>query len=76
MADMNEVVKLAIDAYHGNVEKYSVGQSLETLHKALVEANGGSTTLDYRKIRDGECKGLFTLIETVLSRTVVEGVQG
>lgn len=76
MADMNEIVKLAVDAYHGNVEKYSVGQSLETLHAALVAANNGSTTLDYRAIRDGKCNGLFTLIEEILSRTVVEGLQG
>ena len=27
-------------------------------------------------IRDGKCSGLFTLIEEVLSRTVVEGLQG
>jgi len=76
MADMENIVKLAVDAYHGNVEKYSVGQSLDTLHKALVEANGGSTVLDYRAIRDGKCNGLFTLIEEILSRTVVEGLQG
>ena len=49
---------------------------LELLRKALVEANGGSTTLNYKNIRDGKCSGLFTLIEEVLSRTVVEGLQG
>lgn len=76
MPEMNDIVKLAVDAYHGNVEQYSVGQSQEVLWQALVEANGGSTVLDYRKIRDGKCPGLFTLLETVLSRTVVEGLQG
>lgn len=76
MADMKDIVKLAVDAYRGNVEKYSVAQSMETLRKALIEANGGSTKLDYKKIRDGECKGLFSLIETILARTVVEGLQG
>jgi len=76
MAEMNDIVKLAVDAYRGNCEKYTVSQSMDTLRQALVEANGGSTVLDYRKIRDGECKGLFTLIETILSRTVVEGLQG
>ena len=45
MADMKDIVKVAVDAYHGNVEQYSVGQSMELLHKALVDANGGSTTL-------------------------------
>lgn len=76
MADMKDIVKVAVDAYHGNVEQYSVGQSMELLHKALVEANGGSTVLNYRNIRNGKCNGLFTLIEEILSRTIVEGLQG
>lgn len=76
MAEIKDIVKVAVDAYHGNVEQYSVGQSMELLQKALIEANGGSTTLNYKNIRDGKCNGLFTLIEEVLSRTVVEGLQG
>ncbi len=76
MAEMKDIIKVAVDAYHGNVEQYSVGQSMELLQKALIEANGGSTTLNYKNIRDGKCSGLFTLIEEVLSRTVVEGLQG
>lgn len=76
MAEMNDIVKLAVDNYFGRVTKYSQEQSAEVLHKALVEANGGSTVLDYKKIRDGECKGLFTLVENILTRTVVEGLQG
>lgn len=76
MADMNDIVRVAVDAYHGNVEQYSVGQSMDLLRQALIEANGGSTVLNYKNIRDGKCNGLFTLIEEVLSRTVVEGLQG
>lgn len=76
MADMNEVVRLAIDAYHGTPTKYSVSESMDTLRQALVAANNGSTVLNYRDIRDGKCPGLFTLIETILSRTIVEGFQG
>lgn len=75
MADMKDIVKLAVDAYHGKVQQYSVDQSQDVLRQALIEANGGSTVLDYRKIRDGQCPGLFSLIETILSRTVVEGLQ-
>lgn len=74
--EMNDIVKLAVDGYRGSVEKYSVPQSQEALRNALIEANGGSTKLDYKKIRDGECKGLFTLVEEILRRTVVEGLQG
>lgn len=76
MADMKEIVRLAVDGYRGNVEKYSVKQSQDALRQALIEANGGSTKLDYKAIRDGKCTGLFTLVEEILSRTVVEGLQG
>lgn len=76
MAEMNDIVKLAVDAYRGNVEKYSVAQSQDTLRQALIAANNGKTALDYRDIRDGKCNGLFTLLETILSVTVVEGLQG
>lgn len=75
MAEMKDIVKLAVDSYKGRVEKYTVGQSQEALRQALIEANGGSTKLDYKAIRDGKCSGLFTLIEEILSRTVIEGVQ-
>lgn len=76
MTDMKEIVKLAVDAYKGNVEKYSTKQSQDVLRQALIDANGGSTKLDYKAIRDGKCSGLFTLIEEILSRTVVEGLHG
>lgn len=73
---MKDIVKVAVDAYKGKVQQYSVKDSQELLRKALVEANGGSTVLDYKKIRDGECKGLFALVEQILAQTVVEGLQG
>lgn len=75
MAEMNDIVRVAVDAYRGNVTKYSTGDSMELLRKALVEANGGSTKLNYKAIRDGKCQGLFALVEEILSRTVVEGLQ-
>lgn len=76
MANMHDIVKLAVDAYRGNVEKYSVKQSRDTLRAAFVEANNGKTHLDYKDIRDGKCSGLFSLIEEILKVTVVEGLQG
>jgi len=74
--DMENIVKLAVDAYKGKVEKYSVAQSQDVLRQALIEANNGKTTLNYKDIRDGKCNGLFTLVEEILSNTVVEGLQG
>lgn len=76
MADFNDIVKLAVDAYRGTTAKYSVNESMEVLRQALIAANNGSTVLDYKAIRDGKCGEVFTLVETILSRTIVDGLQG
>lgn len=76
MADYNDIVRLAVDAYHGNPTKYSVSESMDVLRQALIDANGGSTKLDYKAIRDGKCNGLFTIVEEILSRTIVDGFTG
>lgn len=75
MSDIKDIVKLGVDGYKGTVEKYSVKQSQDTLREALIEANNGSTTLNYKAIRDGKCNGLFAIVEAILDRTVVEGLQ-
>lgn len=70
-----DVIKLAVDAYRGHVAgNYSVDDSMEVLRQALIEANGGSTKLDYRAIRDGKCNGLFALVEEIITKTVIEGL--
>ena len=71
---MNELVKLALDAHNGTVQKYSVGEAQDTLRKALIEANGGSKTLDYRAIRDGKCAGVFALVEEIIRQSVPQGL--
>lgn len=76
MAEMNDIVKLAVDMYHGSVEKYSMAESKETLRQALIAANNGSAKLDVRAIRDGKCNGLFALVEEILKITINEGLQG
>lgn len=76
MAEMKDIVKLAVDTYKGNVEKYSESQAQDVLRQALIEVNNGKTTLDYKDIRDGKCNGLFSLIEEILSNTIIEGLQG
>ena len=63
MADIKDIVKIGIDGYKGTVEKYSVKQSQDTLRQALIEANNGSTVLDYKAIRDGKCVSLFSIVE-------------
>lgn len=76
MENMNDIVKLAVDNYNGRVENYSTNQANDVLRQALIEANNGKTTLNYKDIRDGKCQGLFALVEEILSNTVVEGLQG
>lgn len=76
MADMTNLIKMGVDAFHGVAPaNYSVSDSTETLREALIEMNGGSTKLDYKKIRDGQCNGMFTLVEEILKRTIPEGLQ-
>lgn len=73
--NLMDIVKLAVDAYHGNVTKYSTAEANDTVRQALIDLNGGSTKLNYKAIRDGKCSGLFTIIEEVLSQTVAEGLR-
>lgn len=73
---MTELAKVAIDAYRGEVQKYSVGESQEMLKKALIELNNGSTKIDYKAIRDGKCAGVFALVEEILVNLVPEGLKG
>lgn len=76
MSNLNDIIQVGVDAYHGNVAKYTTQQSMDLLREAAIQLNGGSTKLNYKNIRDGKCAGLFTLIEEILMRTVVEGLQG
>ena len=74
--NIKDLVKVAIDAYHGSVANYSNQEAIDMLRKAAIELNGGSTKLDYKAIRDGKCAGLFSLIEEIISRVVVEDLTG
>lgn len=75
MADVKNLIKMVVDARTGHVAgDYSVNDTMETLRQALIEANGGSTKLDYRAIRDGKCNGLFSIVEEIINKTVIEGL--
>lgn len=77
MAERNDIIKLAIDAYTGKVAgNFSQNDTMSVLRQAMIDANNGSTKLDYKAIRDGKCNGLFTIIEEILQKTVVEGLRG
>ena len=74
MNTANDIVKLAVDNYRGNVKNFSADESNDVLRKALIDANGGSDKLTYKSMRDGQANGLFTIIEEILTRTVSEGL--
>lgn len=76
MADYKDVVKLALDTYHGTVQNYSVGEAQDVVREALIKLNNGKSYIDIRDIRDGKCPGLFAFVEEVLAKTTVEGLQG
>lgn len=75
MADVKNLVKICLDARENRVAgNYSANDGMETLRQALVEANNGSTTMDYRAIRDGKCNGLFAVVEELITKLVIEGL--
>lgn len=76
MNTMNDIVKLAVDNYHGTVKNFSADESNEVLRKALVDLNGGSDKITYKTLRSGASNGLFEIIEEILTRTVNEGLTG
>lgn len=73
----NDIVKLALDAHRGAVAgNYSATDSMETLRKALVDANHGSAVITPRMVREGTCNDLFAIMETVIQKTSEEGLTG
>jgi len=74
--DMKELVKLAVDGYKGNVEKFSVKKSQDALREALIEANGGKTQLNYKALRHGQGTEVFAIIEELIPVMISEGLVG
>ena len=74
---INDVAQVAADITHGrSLQGYSTEDGNKLVYDALVDANNGKTYLDPRDLRDGKCSALFALIETIIKKTVVEGVKG
>ncbi|MBQ2396881.1 MAG: hypothetical protein II304_07615 [Bacteroidales bacterium] len=74
MSKFDNIVKLAVDACNKVPSAFAEGNPSDVIRNALIEANGGSSKLDYRAIRDGKCDGLFELVETLINATVYEGL--
>lgn len=58
--------KLCIDAYRGVPTAFAEGNPTDVIVNKIKEANNGSTTIDYKAIRDGKCPELFAVIEELV----------
>lgn len=72
--ETNKLIKLAVDTYKNVPSAFSEGNPSDVIRNALIEANGGSTKIDLRAVRDGKCSGLFALVEQLIVATVLEGL--
>ncbi|MDF2884227.1 MAG: hypothetical protein K0R54_4794 [Clostridiaceae bacterium] len=74
--DKSSVIKLATDIIQKKVSPNfaDASKNAEALREALIEANGGSTTLDIKTFHRGnEC---FQIIEEIIPLIVHDGLQG
>lgn len=71
-----KLIKLAVDGYHGHLGEYSVKDSQEVLRQAMIEANNGKTSMNYKDIRDGKCNNLFAITEVLIDKVNEEGLKG
>lgn len=77
MAIDSNLIKLAIDGYKGHVAgDYSVNDTQETLRQALIEANGGKTTMNIKDVRAGKCEKVFAIVEELVNVIHEEGLKG
>lgn len=77
MSTTMDLINVAVDAYRGTPSgNYSVEQSLDSVRNGLIALNNGKNYIDYRDLRDGKCNGLFAVVEEIITRTVIDGLQG
>lgn len=75
MANTNDFIKLALDTMHGRVQgNFSDMDKSESIRDALIEANGGSTTLNPKTFTRGNA--VFDMIEELIPYIVEEGLKG
>ena len=69
---MNEVVKLAVDAYKGTTGQFSQDQASEGLRKELIKI-AGTDKIDYKTMRRFQPE-FFAVIEEAIDFLIVEGL--
>lgn len=73
MIDTN-IVKLAVDTYKNVPTAFSQGNPNDVIRNAIIKANNGKTTVDFKDLRDGKCNGLFSLVEELITKTTIDGL--
>ncbi|MCM1315248.1 MAG: hypothetical protein NC244_07775 [Alistipes senegalensis] len=77
MSTTQDLISVAVDCYKGRpCGNYSLDQAMDSVYNGLIAANNGKNYLDIRDIRDGKCAGLFSIIEQLITKTAIEGLQG
>ena len=76
---MSEIVRDTVTLALGLIKKdvpnkYSYKQVSDSLREAFIEANGGSTKITYKTLRDHP--EIYQIIEEIIPAIVVEGLQG
>lgn len=72
---MNDMLKLALDTMHGRVQgDFSAHDKSESIREALIEANGGSTAINFKTFHRGN--KVFDFIEELIPYVVEEGLKG
>lgn len=64
---MQDIVRVALDVVKNNVQEYSTKEGSNAVRNALIEANGGKTTLNYADVIEGKCTELFSLVKEVIA---------
>ncbi len=73
--ECNKVIKLAIDAIQNRVpNNYDKNETSEVLRNAFIDANGGSSKIDYKSFRDHP--ELYQIIEAIVPTMIEEGFKG
>lgn len=74
MENKNALVQLMFDYHKGHtVDGISLDEANEKIRQKLIEFNGGSTKLDIKALRRNP--QMFDIIETLIDRTISEGLQ-
>lgn len=68
------IIKLAVDTAKKKPSAFSEGDPTTVIRNALLEANNGSTKISYKDIRDGKCPNFYSLVEELITATVIAGL--